>query len=40
MTTAAFTPVYESEWDDGIKEGLAETTTLKNQIYVFGKDDR
>ena len=30
-------PVCESEWNDYIAEGLAEITTLNNQIYVFGK---
>ena len=39
VTTAAFASVCESEWDDDITEGLAETTTLNNQIYVFGKND-
>ena len=39
MTTEAFTSICESEWGDDIAEGLAETTTLNNQIYVFGKDD-
>ena len=37
MTTAAFTSVCESEWDDDITERLAGTTTSNNQIYVFGK---
>ena len=40
VTTAVFTSVCESEWDDDITEGLAETTTLNDQIiYVFGKED-
>ena len=38
-TTAAFTSVCESEWDDYTTEGLAETTTLNGQAYIFGKDD-
>ena len=38
VTTAAFTSVCESEWDDDITERLARTTTLNNQIYVFGKN--
>ena len=37
MTTTAFASVCEPEWDDGITEGLTETTTLNNQIYVFGQ---
>ena len=37
VTTAAFTSVCELEQDDDIAERLAETTTLNNQIYVFGK---
>ena len=39
LTTVAFTSVCESEWDNDITEGLAETTALNDQIYVFGKDD-
>ena len=35
-TTAAFTSVCESEWYDYTAEGLAETTTLNYQTYVFG----
>ena len=38
-TTAAFTLVCESKWGDYTTEGLAETTTLNDQIYVFGKDN-
>ena len=38
VTTAAFTSVCTSEWDYDITEQLVETTTLNNQIYVFGKD--
>ena len=37
VTTAAFTSVSELEWDDDISEKKAETTTLNNQMYVFGK---
>ena len=37
VTTAAFTSVCESEWDSYTTEGLAETTTLNDQIHVFGK---
>ena len=37
VTTTAVTSVCDSEWNDYITEGLAETTTLNNQIYVFGK---
>jgi len=37
VATAAFTLVCESEWDDDIAERLSETTTLNNQIYVFGE---
>ena len=37
VTTTAFTSVCESEYDNDITEGLAETTALNNQIYVFGK---
>ena len=36
-TTAAFTSVCESEWENYTTEGLAETTTLNNQTYAFGK---
>ena len=36
-TTAAFISVCESEWDNYTTEGLVETTTLNDQIYVFGK---
>ena len=36
-TTAAATSVFESEWDDYMTEGLAETTTSNEWIYVFGK---
>ena len=32
VTTAAFTSVCESEWDDITTEGLAETTILNDQI--------
>ena len=39
VTTAAVTSVCVSEWGDDITEGLAETTALNDQIYVFGKDD-
>ena len=39
MTTTAVTSVCELEWDDYITEGLAEITTLNDQVYVFGKDD-
>ena len=35
--TAAFTSVCESEWENYTTEGLAETTTLNNQTYAFGK---
>ena len=37
VTTTAVTSVCESEWNNYITEGLAETTTLNDQIYVFGK---
>ena len=37
VTTAAFTSVCGSEWGDNTIEGLAEPSTLNNQIYVFGK---
>ena len=37
VTTAAFTSDGELEWDDYITEGLAETTTLNDQVHVFGK---
>ena len=37
MTTATFASGCGSEWDDDIIEGLAEPTTLNDQIYVFGK---
>ena len=36
-TTSAFTSECESKWDNCTTEGLAETATLKNQTYVFGK---
>ena len=39
MTTSAFTSVSESEWEEYIREGLAGTTILNNQVYVFGKDN-
>ena len=39
LTTAAFTSVCESEWDNDITERLAETTTSNDEIYVFGKKD-
>ena len=35
VTTAAFTSVCESGWDDDITEQPAETTTLNNQIYSW-----
>ena len=37
VTTATFASGCGSEWDDDIIEGLAEPTTLNDQIYVFGK---
>ena len=37
VTTAAVTSVCESGWGDDSTEVLAETTTLNDQIYVFGK---
>ena len=37
VTTTAVTSVCESEWNSYITEGLAETTTLNDQIYVFGR---
>ena len=37
VATVAFTSICESEWDDDITEQLAGTTTLNNQIYIFGK---
>ena len=37
VTTTAFTSICGSEWDDDAVEGLAETTILNDQIYVFGK---
>ena len=37
MTTTAVTSVCELEWNNYITEGLAATTTLNDQIYVFGK---
>ena len=39
VLTAAVALVCGSEWDDSIIEGLAETTALNHQIYVFEKDD-
>ena len=39
LTTAAVTSVCGSEWDHDTIGRLAETTTLNDQIYVFGKDD-
>ena len=39
VTTSAVALVCGSEWDDSIIEGLAETTALNHQIYVFEKDD-
>ena len=32
MTTTAVTSVCESEWNNYITEGLAETTTLNGQL--------
>ena len=37
VTTTAVTSVCEFERNDCITEELAETTTLNDQIYVFGR---
>ena len=37
MTTSAVTSVCGSEWDDDTIGRVAETTTLNDQTYVFGK---
>ena len=36
-TTAAATSVFGSEWEHYVTEGLAETTTLDEKIYIFGE---